>query len=281
MYLPALAVFAIFLIWPVIQGVMLSTTNWDGYSPAYSSAGWSNYQRLLSDPNFHKAVINTFIFGIGSTLIQQVVGLFLAILLDRSGKFSNLLRAVVYLPVLISPVVMGTFYYLIFRYRQGGLNGILEAFGFEPVAFLSDSAVAICVIVFINSFQFVGVSMIIYLAGLQAIPHEINEAAELDGVNAWQRFTHITWPMLHPAFAASVVFNLIGGLKIYDIVKVLTDGGPGYSTNSVSTLIGKTYFGSQSAGYAAAQGFVLFLIIIVFTICMNTFLNRRAKRIGL
>ncbi|XCB30232.1 sugar ABC transporter permease [Arcanobacterium hippocoleae] len=136
-------------------------------------------------------------------------------------------------------------------------------------------------IVFINSFQFMGVSMIIYLAGLQAIPQEIYEAAQLDGVNSWQRFTNITWPMLHPAFAASVVINLIGGLKLYDIIKVLTDGGPGYDTNSVSTLIGKTYFGSQAAGYAAAQGAALFLIIITFTVITNIWLNRRARRIGM
>ncbi|XCB30233.1 sugar ABC transporter permease [Arcanobacterium hippocoleae] len=129
MYLPALTVFAVFLVWPVVQGVLLSTTNWDGYSPAYGNVGFSNYLLLFADANFRKAVINTFIFGVGSTVIQQIMGLFLAILLDRSGKAANLIRAVVYLPVLISPVVMGTFYYLIFRYRQGGLNGVLEFFG--------------------------------------------------------------------------------------------------------------------------------------------------------
>lgn len=281
MYLPALAVFAVFLMWPVLQGAYLSTTSWDGYSPTLNNVGWSNYARLVEDPNFLVAVRNTFIYGLGSTLIQQVVGLFLAILLDKSGKASNALRAIVYLPVLISPVVMGTFYYLVFRYRQGALNGILEAFGFEPVAYLADSTFAIFVIVFINSFQFVGVSMIIYLSGLQSIPSEIHEAAELDGVNRWQHFKEITWPMLHPAFAASVVLNLIGGLKLYDIVKVLTDGGPGFDTNSVSTLIGKTYFGGQAAGYAAAQGVVLFFIIVIFTVLTNWWLDRRADKVGI
>lgn len=281
MYLPALAIFAIFLVWPVIQGAYLSTTNWDGYSPTFANTGWSNYARLVHDPNFLVAVRNTFIYGIGSTVIQQIIGLFLAILLERSGKASNTLRAIVYLPVLISPVVMGTFYYLVFRYRQGALNGILEVLGLQPVAFLSDSTFALIVIVFINSFQFVGVSMIIYLSGLQAIPDEIHEAAQLDGVNAWQHFKEVVWPMLHPAFAASVVLNLIGGLKLYDIIKVLTDGGPGFDTNSVSTLIGRTYFGSQAAGYAAAQGVILFLIIVVFTVLTNRWLDRRAKKVGL
>lgn len=281
MYLPALTLFAIFLVWPVVQGMMLSFTNWDGYSPSFANVGWANYQRLWSDPNFMIALRNTFIYGIGSTIIQQIVGLFLAILLDRAARSSNVMRAIVYLPVLISPVVMGTFYYLIFRYRQGALNDIIEAFGGDPIAWLSSSGFAIGVIVFINSMQFVGVSMIIYLSGLQAIPEEIYEAAELDGVDRWKRFTQITWPMLHPAFAASIVLNLIGGLKLYDIVKVLTDGGPGYVTNSVSTLIGKSYFGDQAAGYAAAQGVILFFIIAIFTVFTNKWLDNRANRMGM
>lgn len=281
MYLPALALFAVFLVWPVIQGVSLSFTNWDGFSPTYTGVGGANFSRLVSDPNFRTALINTFIYGIGSTIIQQIVGLFLAILLDRGGRSSHWLRAVVYLPVLISPVVMGTFYYLIFRFQQGALNEILAVFGIEPVAWLSSSGFAIGVIVFINSMQFVGISMLIYLSGLQAIPEEVHEAATLDGVSAWSNFTRITWPMLHPAFAASVVLNLIGGLKLFDIVKVLTDGGPGYMTNSVSTLIGKTYFGNQAAGYAAAQGVALFLIIAIFTVITNKWLDSRAGRLGL
>lgn len=281
MYLPALAIFAVFLLWPAIQGVMLSFSNWDGYSPSYANIGFANYKRLWADPNFHVALRNTFIFGIGSTVVQQIVGLFLAVLLDRGGRVSNVMRSIVYLPVLISPVVMGTFYYLIFRFRQGAINDLFGLFGGEPVAWLSSSGFAIGVIVFINSLQFVGVSMIIYLGGLQSIPEEINEAAELDGVSRWERFTKITWPMLHPAFASSVVLNLIGGLKLFDIVKVLTDGGPGYATNSVSTLIGRTYFGNQAAGYAASQGVILFLIIAIFTVATNWWLDRRAENLGM
>ncbi len=280
MYFPALGLFAVFLLWPAIQGLMLSWTNWDGYSPGFANVGFANYERLVSDPNFHVALRNTFLFGIGSTIIQQIVGLFLAVLLDRGGRGASFMKAVVYLPVLISPVVMGTFYYLIFRYRQGALNEILELVGIGPLAWLSNPNFAIVVIIFINSMQFVGISMIIYLSGLQAIPEEINEAALLDGVSGWQSFSQIIWPMLHPAFAASVVINLIGGLKLFDIVRVLTNGGPGYSTNSVSTLIGRTYFGNQAAGYAAAQGVVLFLIIALFTVGTNFWLDRRSQRIG-
>ncbi|MDO5677915.1 MAG: sugar ABC transporter permease [Propionibacteriaceae bacterium] len=281
MYVPALVLFAVFLIWPVIQGLSLSFTNWDGMAPSYVNIGLANYQRLLEDPNFATAMLNTFIFGVGSTIIQQVMGLFLAVLLDRTSRVTNAVRSIIYLPVLISPVVMGAFYYLVFRYNQGALNDALAAFGVAPVSWLSNSGFAIGVIVFINSLQFVGISMIIYLAGLQGIPAEVNEASALDGATGWTQFRYVTWPMLHPAFAASVVINLIGGMKIFDLVRVLTGGGPGYATNSVSTLISRTYFGDQAAGYAAAQGVVLFLVIVIFTVVTNAWLDRRATKLGM
>jgi raffinose/stachyose/melibiose transport system permease protein len=254
---------------------MLSLSNWDGYSPQRSFVGVENYLRLFDDPNFRTALGNTFIYGIGSTILQQVIGLGLALALDRSVRGRNVARAIIYLPVLVSPVVMGTMYYLFLSYNGGGLNDLVIALGGERTAWLSDSGAAIALIVLVNSLQFVGISMVIYLAGLQSIPTVYYEAARLDGANAVQSFRHITVPMLQPAFATSVVLNLIGGMKLFDVIQVLTAGGPGYSTHTVSTLIAKMYFGSQRAGYASAMGVVLFLIIAVFTLVLNTMLNRR------
>ncbi|MCI1641582.1 MAG: sugar ABC transporter permease [Actinomyces sp.] len=279
MYLPVLILFAIFIVYPVINGVGIAMTNWDGYSPTRANVGLSNFQRLVGDANFLVALRNTFVYGFGSTLIQQVFGLLLAVLLDTSLRGRNIARAIIYLPVLVSSVVMGTMYYLVFRYNQGALNDFLGLFGVDQVAWLSDSGFAIGVIVLINSLQFMGISMLIYLSGLQSIPSEVKEAASLDGATGFVQFRKITVPLLLPAFASSCVINLIGGLKLYDIVQVLTGGGPGYSTNSVSTLIGKTYFGNQSAGYAAAQGIVLFLLIAVFTVVMNLWFDRRRNRL--
>jgi raffinose/stachyose/melibiose transport system permease protein len=241
--------------------------------------GLENFARIFEDPNFRTALINTFIFGIGSTIIQQVLGLLFAVLLDQKLRGREVARAVMYLPVLVSPVVMGTMYYLVFRYHQGALNDLFAVFGGAPVSWLSNADVAVAVIVIINSLQFMGISMIIYLSGLQSIPQEIKEAASLDGASGARQFRSITVPQLMPAFASSVVLNLIGGLKLYDIIQVLTGGGPGYATNSVSTLIGRTYFGNQSAGYAAAQGIVLFLIIVVCTVLLNWWFDRTRARL--
>ncbi|WP_309127035.1 sugar ABC transporter permease [Microbacterium sp.] len=275
LYVPALIVLGVFTLWPLANGILFSLTDWNGYSAERAFVGAENYLRLFEDPNFRTALGNTFVYGFGSTLVQQVIGLALALALDRAVRGRGIARAIIYLPVLVSPIVMGTMYYLFFSYNSGGLNDLVIALGGERTAWLSDSGAAVAIIVAVNSLQFVGISMVIYLAGLQSIPTTYFEAARLDGANARQSFLHITVPMLQPAFATSIVLNLIGGLKLFDVIQVLTGGGPGYSTNSVSTLIAKMYFDSQRAGYASAMGVVLFLIIAVFTLVLNTALNRR------
>lgn len=275
LYVPALAVFALFTVYPLVNGFVLSLTNWNGYSPGRSFIGLDNYVRMLGDPIVGTALGNTFIYGIGSTVLQQIMGLALALALDRAIRGRSIARAIIYLPVLVSPVVMGTMYYLLFSYRYGGLNDIVVALGGERVAWLSDAGTAITIIVIVNSLQFVGISMVIYLAGLQSIPTVYYEASRVDGASAWQQFVGITVPLLQPAFATSIVLNLIGGLKLFDVIRVMTAGGPGYSTESMSTLISRFYFDNQSAGYASAVGVVLFLIIAVFTLGLNTLFNRR------
>ncbi|MBS1907654.1 MAG: sugar ABC transporter permease [Actinobacteria bacterium] len=275
-YVPALILFAVFALYPLLSGMSLSLTNWNGYSPGRSFVGLDNYLRLLGDDVFRTALINTLIYGVGSTLIQQMLGLGLAVVLDRVTRGAAFLRAIIYLPVMVSPVVMGTMYYLIFRYRNGALNDALGAlFGAEKVAWLANSAAGVAIIVAVNSLQFVGISMVIYLAGLQAVPVEYYEAAQLDGAGWWQRFRSITLPLLQPAFATSIVLNLIGGLKLFDVIEVLTGGGPGKTTHSVSTLITDTYFANQAAGYASALGVVLFILIAAVTFVLNGLLNRK------
>lgn len=275
LYLPAIALLAVFTLYPLFNGIALSFTNWNGYSAERSNVGFDNYLRLFGDETFRLVLVNTFIYGIGSTVIQQVLGLGLALALDRKMRGRNIARAIVYLPVLVSPVVMGTMYYLLFQYNNGAFNDVMVALGGDRVAWLSESGAAVAIIVVINSLQFLGISMIIYLAGLQSIPQMYHEAATMDGASPLQQFWYVSLPLLQPAFATSIVINLIGGLKLYDVIEVMTGGGPGYSTNSVSTLIGVAYFDNQSAGYASGMGVVLFVIIVIFTLALNTLLNRR------
>lgn len=275
LYVPALMLFAAFTVYPLISGIGLSFTNWDGYSPERAFTGAANYLRLMQDGTFRLVLLNTLIYGIGSTILQQILGLGLALALDRPMRARAPIRAIVYLPVLVSPVIMGTMYYLLFQYNNGAFNDVVVAFGGERIAWLSNASASVAIIVVVNTLQFVGLSMIIYLAGLQSIPAVYYEASVLDGATGWKQFRYITLPLLQPAFATSIILNLIGGLKLFDVIQVLTGGGPGYATNSVSTYIGITYFASQSAGYASAMGVVLFLLIVAFSLALGAALNRR------
>lgn len=273
-YAPALIMLVLFSLYPLISGIGISLTSWDGFNPEKIFVGLSNYVTMLRDANFRMTLINTFIYGIGSTIIQQVLGLGLALLLNSKIKGRNLMRAIIYLPALVSAVIMGTMYYFIFQYDTGALNTILSALGLEKVVWFQNATTALIIILVVNSVQFVGTSMIIYLAGLQGLDQSVVEAASLDGASGWKMFWNITLPGLAPSFTTSVVLNLIGGLKLFDVIKVLTGGGPGYSTNSVSSYISIQYFDNQNAGYAAVMGVVLFIIIAVVTTVMNKGLDK-------
>lgn len=263
LYLPAILLFVIFVIVPFIRGIYLSTTNWNGYSQSMKFVGFANYTRMFSDKNLFRALINTLIYGVGSTILQNVMGLGLALFLNKKFTGRSLVRTLIYLPVMIAPLIMGYIMYFYVRYDAGAINEIINLFGIKSVDWLADGNRSTIIIVLINSLQFVGISMVIYLAGLQNIPSSYYEAADIDGVNEWQKLRSITLPLLIPAISSAVVINLIGGLKIFDIIMALTGGGPGYDTHSLSTLVHRTYFGAENAGYASAIGLISFVLIVV------------------
>lgn len=275
LYLPALILFMIFVIYPLFRGIFLSFTNWNGYSQNYKMVGISNYIRMFSDANFLRAFINTIVYGFGSTILQNIIGLALAVYLNQKFFGKSLVRTIVYLPVMIAPLIMGYVMYFFVRYDAGAINDILIAFGAEPVDWLANGTRATIIITLINSLQYVGISMVIYLAGLQNIPEMYYEAAKVDGVNSWGQFKYITLPLLIPAISSAVVINLIGGLKLFDIIMALTSGGPGYDTHSLSTLVHRTYFGSENAGYASAIGLVTFVLILIVSRVVVSQLDKR------
>lgn len=275
LYVPALILFAVFVIYPLLRGVFLSFTNWNGYSQNYSMVGISNYIRMLSDSNVHRAFMNTIVYGFGSTILQNILGLVLALYLNQKFFGKTIVRTIVYLPVMIAPLIMGYVMYFFVRYDAGALNDMLIAFGAEPIDWLADGTRATIIVTLINSLQYVGVSMVIYLAGLQSIPEMYYEAAKVDGVGAWGQFKYITLPLLLPAITSAIVINLIGGLKLFDIIMALTSGGPGYDTHSLSTLVHRTYFGSENAGYASAIGLVTFVIMLIVSRLVVRQLDKR------
>ncbi len=275
MYIPALVLFLVFIVYPFIEGIRIAFTDWNGYSQSYDYVGIENFRRLFGDENMFRALLNTLVYGFASTFFEQVLGLSYALLLNKRILGRNLSRALIYLPVLIAPVIMGYMWYFLFQYNYGALNDILMIFGWEKVDWLAQGNRAVGLLVLMNTIQFCGISMVIYLAGLQTIPSMYYDASQIDGASTVQQFRHITIPLLRPAFVTSVVLNLIGGLKLFDVVKAVTAGGPGYSSHSLSTLIDYTYFRSQSAGYAAAMGILLFLLILIITSVIQNLMDRK------
>ena len=264
-YVPAIILFIIFVIYPLIKGVFLSFTNWNGYSQTYKMVGLNNYIRMLDDQNVHRAFLNTLIYGVGSTVLQNVLGLALALLLNQKFRGRAVTRTIVYLPVMLAPLIMGYIMYFFFSFNNGAINDLIGIFGKAPVDWLADGNRGVMIMTLVNTLQFVGISMVIYLAGLQGIADMYYEAAAIDGVKSGQKFRYITLPLLMPAISSSVTINLIGGLKLFDIIMALTSGGPGYDTHSLSTLVHRTYFGSENAGYASAIGLVSFALIMVLS----------------
>ncbi|WP_025848230.1 carbohydrate ABC transporter permease [Paenibacillus ehimensis] len=275
MYVPALLLFLLFIVYPFLQGVRISFTNWDGFSQNYSWIGFDNYKRLFTDENIGLVVKNTFIYGFGSTLLQNVIGLLYAILLNQNIKTRGLTRSIVYLPVIVSPLIMGYIWYFFFQYRGGALNDVIMLFMDQPVDLLANSSLNVWIITLVNTYQYLGVAMIVYLAGLQSISKDYYEASSIDGATAWQNFFRITLPLLAPSITINVVLNLIGGLQLFDVITALTKGGPGFASQSLSTLMYKSYFGSQDAGYAATLGNLMFVIIMIVSVFSLAFLRRR------
>ncbi|WP_404825857.1 carbohydrate ABC transporter permease [Priestia flexa] len=275
MYLPGLVIVTLFIIYPFINGIQLSFTNWNGFSQTYDWIGVEQYQRLLADPTTWLVVKNTLLYGIGSTIFQNILGLLYALLLNQSIRMKTFTRTIVYLPVIISPIIMGYIWYFFFSFQGGALNDVLMLFEYEPVNALGNASLNPWIIVFVNTYQFVGIAMIIYLAGLQGISKDYYEAAQLDGASGWQQFKTITLPLLMPSITINVVLNIIGGLKLFDVIVALTGGGPGDASQSMSTFMYDLYFKRQDAGYAATQGVFMAVIILIISIGALIYFKRK------
>lgn len=277
-YIPALVLFAVFVFYPLARGIRISFTNWNGYSQTMNNIGVANYIRMLTDEKLRITIGNTLIYGFCSTILQNVLGLAYAMFLNQQIKGRVFLRTIIYMPSMVAALIMGYVMYFFVQYNNGAINDIVVALGGTKIDFMASAPRAVWIMTLINSLQYVGMSMVIYMAGLQGIPTMYLEAAELDGATAWQKFTKVTLPMLEPAINSAVVTNLIGGLKLFDIINALTKGGPGNSTHSLSSLVSYHYLNKESAGYASAIGILCFVMILVIgNLAMAYFRKREVE----
>lgn len=274
-YLPALLMLMFFVIRPFGETLYISLCKWNGYSSVKKLVGLKNYTALLGDRKFHTAFVNTLVYGFVSTLLQNLIGMGCALLVNSRFKGNGIVRVVVYLPIMISGLIMGYIMYFIFSYDRGVLNDILALFGRAPTDWLADGRTGVCIITLVNSWQYAGNCMVIYLAGLQNVPKVYEEAAAIDGATRWQSFRSITLPLLIPSITTSVIVNLIGGLKLFDPIVSLTNGGPNYQTHSLMTYLNSQYFLKEKAGYASAIGIVTFFLIMLVAVAANGYFEKR------
>ena len=273
--IPALLLVICFIGVPLINGIRISFFKWNGYSKNMKYIGFDNYLKAFSDKYFFGTVRNTLIYGFGSTFFQNVLGLAAALLLNRKFKGRNAVRAILYMPIMISGFIMGKILYYFFQMDGGVFNEIIGWFGGERIYWTETGFKATLVCMAANSWQYMGICMIIYLAGLQNIPAMYHEAAVLDGASTLQVFRHVTIPLLIPSITTAVVINLIGGFKMYDVIVALTGGGPSRGSLSLSYYIQLLYFQDEKAGYASAVGVLMFFMILILTVPINAWLRKR------
>ena len=280
--LPALALYVTFFIIPSLAGIAYSFTDWSGYSDQVNFIGWENFQRIFSTDERYLAYFwNTFIFTGLTIVLKTVFGLALALLLNEGVKrFVAGYRAFIYLPAVLPTLIAALIFRSILNPATGLLNTFLRGIGLNGLAlsWLVDPRIALYSVIGVDSWKGIGYIMVILLAGLQTIPREYYEAAQIDGANAWQRFRFVTIPMLMPAIVVVSVLNVLYGLRVFDIVYALTNGGPGYATEVVSTEIFKAFSQGQY-GLGTAVSTVQFIVLLAAGYFVIRVLERDPNRV--
>ncbi|MDQ0297999.1 multiple sugar transport system permease protein [Salibacterium salarium] len=295
--LPQVVFFFVLSAYPIIMSYVYSFYNWSGIGPLNDFIGFGNYKQLLSHPRFWQAFENSVYYIIGTTSIGVGVALILAIVLnDARLKGKGIYRTIYFLPVVTTTAIVGIIMNSIFGIN-GLVNEILTTFNLTnaPIPWLTDGALALLVLIIVGAWKGLGVNMVYWLAGLQSIPNELYESAQLDGAGFWQTLRHITLPLLKPMLAVIVLLSLVTGINAFDLVKTLTNGGPYYQTETLDLFIYNYAFSSEHAGgntrmgYASATGVLLgiftFVISLIYGMLsfrkeIKTFLENRKRKRG-
>ena len=259
-----MGLYAAIVAWPLLDSFFYSVTNWNGFATDYRIVGLENFVGLFSDPLVRNALRNTLVWTVAAVLLPNLLGLALAIALERDVAGSRLFKSVFYLPVCLSAVVVGQIWVWIYQPDWGVLNAILRALGSARPqwAWLAEPSTALYSIIVAWSWQQTGFSMVIYLAGLTTVPQDLVEAAALDGAGYWRRLWHVVLPMLKPATVVVVALSVINSLKGFDIVYIMTGGGPFHRSDTLAMLMYDVSFKRYRMGYGAAISVLLFLMTL-------------------
>jgi multiple sugar transport system permease protein/sn-glycerol 3-phosphate transport system permease protein len=262
---PNLLLFAVFTYWPLVYNGYLSFVRWDMLAPVKSWVGLDNYRELFASPAFGRIVVNTVSFTVASVFFICFLGLLLALLLNQPLRGRNLARSTVFSPVMLSGAAIGLVWIYIFDPRFGLLDVLLDALGLNSPNWLLDPAWAMPAVIIVHVWKNLGYAVVIYIAGLQAIPRELYEAALVDGAGGWARLRHITLPGLSPVLFFLVLTTALAAFQAFDIIKVMTDGGPVDATTTLVYYLYEEGFVAFNAGRAGVAAVVLFLAMLAFT----------------
>lgn len=275
-FIPGLLLYSIFFIYPTISALFYSFTDWDGLSDAYQFVGTGNYERALTgDTIFRKTVGNNLKFMLVVVILQTIVALAFALIVLKNTKTNLFLRALYFFPTILSSVSVAFIWSFIYDPSLGILNQILELLGLDVLRqnWLGNADIAIYSLAITQVWFHAGQMLIIFVAGLQAIPEDLYEVAKIEGASKWQTFRKVTWPLLAPSATIVIAYTTIQSFKAFDLVFAMTGGGPNNSTQIIATYIFDVAFRSYNFGYASSIS-VLFMIIIAAI----TFLQFKALR---
>jgi ABC-type sugar transport system permease subunit len=260
------------MAFPLFNAILLSFQAWDGLRPA-TWVGVKNYGNLFSDRIFLIALRNTAYFVVATVVFQSTIPLLVANLVNSGVRGSTVFRTIYFMPVVISLAITGMLWSIIYEPNFGVLNSLLSAVGLKGLTklWLADKNLVIPSLIVVSIWQSLGFYLVIYFAGLQAIPRELYEAAEIDGANAWQRLVWVTVPLLAPVITVVIVLNTINGIKTFDQIWVMTAGGPNHASDTLGTYLYTIAFGAAGSsnpqlGYASSIGMVILLLAFIFSL---------------
>lgn len=269
---PAVLLFVVFALVPMFQAIYYSLWDWNGLGPLEDFVGLDNYSQAISDSVFRGAILNNFLLVGLSLLVQLPLGLGIALLLNRPLRGRTLLRTMIFVPYVLAEVVAGVIWLLMLQPR-GVVDALLAGAGLDWARqlWLGDQDIALYTVFVVLTWKYIGFAIILFLAGLQGVPAELHEAASLDGASWWQIQRNITIPLLGPTIRIWAFLSMIGSLQLFDMVWILTGGGPGNATQTMATYLIQQGFDRARLGYGTAAAVILFVISLAVALLYQRF----------
>lgn len=277
--LPACAFLAVFILWPVLLSIQLSFYDWNGLSPVRTFVGLDNWKALVGDGIFWKALGNNLIVVALSIAIQLPVAMALAVLLHRGGNKLKIFKVIYFFPMLMSTVAVGALFKAVYNLQFGVITPLLQAAGLAGLSrdWLGDAHIALFSVVAVICWQFIPFYMILFLARLSSIPNELREAASIDGATGGQYFWQVELPLMRGIIITAMTLSLIGSLKYFDLIWVMTEGGPSRATELMATYMYKEAFSSFRMGYGSTIATAMFFIVMTAALATIAIRQRRSE----